>query len=133
MYYVSFLRVILFKGDADHRDLHSFPTRRSSDLSSRLRAASIAIWIFSLTRFCPMYSSSRRGRTLTSMRASSSYAAPETIRCGCPCIIRFVLASAIAFLDREGTENTERNKVSYYLRANRGAACRAPTIPSLDS
>src|SRR5438445_7730193 len=69
MYYVSFLRVILFKGDADHRDLHSFPTRRSSDLSSRLRAASIAIWIFSLTRFCPMYSSSRRGRTLTSMRS----------------------------------------------------------------
>src|SRR5437763_14294190 len=52
--------------------------------------------MFSLTRFCPMYSSSLRGRTLTSMRASSSYAAPDRIRSGCLCcIIRFALASAI--------------------------------------
>src|SRR5262252_246153 len=66
--------------------------------------------MFSLTRFCPMYSSSRRGRTLTSMRASSSYAAPETMRCGClGCIIRFVEASAIPI----------------YLSSPRGAAFRS--------
>src|SRR6266852_2353695 len=67
-----------------------------SSASPRLRAASIAIWIFSLTRFWPMYSSSRFGRTLTSMRASSSYACPDTIRSGCLCcIIRFAVPSAI--------------------------------------
>src|SRR2546425_2557004 len=67
-----------------------------SSASPRLRAASMAIWIFSLTRFWPMYSSSRFGRTLTSMRASSSYACPDTIRSGCLCcIIRLAVPSAI--------------------------------------
>src|SRR6266581_2977059 len=43
-----------------------------------------------------MYSSSRFGRTLSSMRASSSNACPDTIRSGCPdCIIRFAVPSAI--------------------------------------
>src|SRR5216684_1012035 len=52
--------------------------------------------MFSLTRFCPMYSSRRFGRTLTSMRASSSNACPDTIRSGCLCgIIRFAVPSAI--------------------------------------
>src|SRR6266436_19243 len=67
-----------------------------SSASPRLLAASMAIWIFSLTRFWPIYSSSRFGRTLTSMRASSSYACPDTIRSGCLCcIIRFAVPSAI--------------------------------------
>src|SRR5882762_5342755 len=52
--------------------------------------------MFSLTRFCPMYSSRRFGRTLTSSRASSSNACPDTIRSGCLCgIIRFAVPSAI--------------------------------------
>src|ERR1700675_2815220 len=56
----------------------------------------MAIWIFSFTRFWPLYSSRCLGRTLASMRRSSSIAAPETMRAGCPCaIIRFVLASGI--------------------------------------
>src|SRR5260370_30854499 len=43
-----------------------------------------------------MYSSRRFGRTLTSMRASSSNACPDTIRSGCLCcIIRFAVPSAI--------------------------------------
>src|SRR2546427_2159303 len=52
--------------------------------------------MFSLTRFWPMYSSRRFGRTLTSSRASSSNACPDTIRSGCLCcIIRFAVPSAI--------------------------------------
>src|SRR5947209_10531100 len=31
-------KVISFRGSDDHRDLHSFPTRRSSDLKDRLRS-----------------------------------------------------------------------------------------------
>src|SRR5689334_25061910 len=31
---LSYLVIISFKGYGDHRDLHSFPTRRSSDLSA---------------------------------------------------------------------------------------------------
>src|SRR5260370_5662421 len=43
-----------------------------------------------------MYSSRRFGRTLTSIRASSSNACPDTIRSGCLCgIIRFAVPSAI--------------------------------------
>ena len=38
--------------------------------------------MFSLTRDCPMKSPRRLGRTLASMRASSSVAWPETMRCG---------------------------------------------------
>src|SRR5229473_3757963 len=46
-----------------------------------------------------MYSSRRLGRTLTSMRASSSNACPDTIRSGClSCIIRFAVPSAILSL-----------------------------------
>src|SRR5258707_7201343 len=52
--------------------------------------------MFSLTRFWPMYSSRRFGRTLTSSRASSSNACPDTIRSGCLCcIIRFAVPSVI--------------------------------------
>src|SRR5208283_3971164 len=53
-----------------------------SRASPRERAASMAIEMFSLTRFWPMYSSRRLGRTLASRRASSSIAAPETMREG---------------------------------------------------
>src|SRR2546423_278802 len=43
-----------------------------------------------------MYSSRRLGRTLTSIRASSSNACPDTIRLGCPCgIMCFAVPSAI--------------------------------------
>ena len=55
-------------------------SRTWSRASPRLRAASRAIAMFSLTRFWPMYSSRRLGRTLASMRASSSQGAPETMR-----------------------------------------------------
>src|SRR5256885_689839 len=69
--------------------------------------------IFSLTRFWPIYSASVLGRTLASRRASSSYGAPETMRCGGwrSCIMRFVLASDIAplFLTscRDGVEHVQ--------------------------
>src|ERR1700732_4628319 len=58
----------------------------------------MAISMFSLTRCCPMYSTRRFGRTLASMRASSSYAAPDTMRSWGPgAIMRFALASAMLF------------------------------------
>src|SRR2546425_13057151 len=46
--------------------------------------------MFSLTRDWPMKSAMRLGRTLASMRASSSNACPETTRCGDFCICGFV-------------------------------------------
>src|SRR3989454_11905518 len=45
--------------------------------------------MFSLTRDWPMKSAMRLGRTLASMRASSSNACPETTRCGDFCICGF--------------------------------------------
>src|SRR5712692_2152585 len=66
-------------------------SRTWSSASPRLRAASTAMEMFSFTRDWPMKSAMRWGRTLASMRASSSNAWPETMRCGDRCICCFVI------------------------------------------
>src|SRR5580692_9963028 len=93
----------------------------------------MAIWIFSLTRFWPMYSSRRFGRTLTSMRASSSNGAPDTIRSGCrDAIIRLLFLQAFmpsharikGLTQRSRRSDTEhgeilKNGIFLYVRAAR--------------
>src|SRR5438045_4561795 len=71
---LSLISVFFFYSSRPHRDLHSFPTRRSSDLSSHTSSTSARNCISTVTVPSPWQTSDRKSTRLNSSHLGISYA-----------------------------------------------------------